>query len=396
MSARARTKPGWRTCRFDEFATNVNERVDDPSEAGVDYYVGLEHLDSVSLAIRRWGSPAEVQATKLRFRRGDIIFGRRRVYQRKLGVAHFDGICSAHAMVLRPKPNTILPEFLPFFMQSDLFMERAKEISVGSLSPTINWPALAREEFPLPPFEEQKRIAAGIASIISAAEALRGLSQSVDAMEHAFLIDAFGMEVGSSPKRLSVVSLASVAEIRTGLAKGRQPDAETTTRPYLRVANVKDGELDLTEIKEIVVARDQIDRYTLRIGDVLMTEGGDLDKLGRGTVWQGEVAGCLHQNHVFAVRTDADKLDPWYLTALARSPYGRQYFLACAKRTSNLASVNKGQVGQFPVPLLPINEQKRWVQHYRRIRASAAHSAARCQSLDLLRHSLLVAAGLSR
>ena len=128
---------GWCTFRFHEMATMINDRVDDPSAANVDRYVGLEHLDSDSLKIRRWGSPADVKATKLRFRAGDIIFGRRRVYQRKLAVADFNGICSAHAMVLRANPNVILPEFLPFFMQSDLFMERALAISVGSLSPTI-------------------------------------------------------------------------------------------------------------------------------------------------------------------------------------------------------------------------------------------------------------------
>src|SRR4051812_39827661 len=152
-------KNEWRTHRFDEMAVMVNDRIDDPSEAGVDRYVGLEHLDSESLTIRRWGSPTDVEATKLRFRPGDIIFGRRRVYQRKLAVADFDGICSAHAMVLRAKPAVALPEFLPFFMQSDLFMERAKEISVGSLSPTINWKTLAKEAFALPELDEQERIA---------------------------------------------------------------------------------------------------------------------------------------------------------------------------------------------------------------------------------------------
>jgi len=151
-------KKGWRVWRFDQIATMVNDRVDDPAEANVDYYVGLEHLDPESLTIRRWGSPSDVNATKLLFRKGDIIFGRRRVYQRKLAVAHFDGICSAHALVLRAKPEVVVPEFLPFFMQSDLFMERAKQISVGSLSPTINWKTLAKEEFALPPMEEQKRI----------------------------------------------------------------------------------------------------------------------------------------------------------------------------------------------------------------------------------------------
>ena len=152
-------KKGWKVWRFDQMATMVNERIDDPAKAGVEHYVGLEHLDPESLTIRRWGTPSDVAATKLLFRKGDIIFGRRRVYQRKLAVAHFDGICSAHAMVLRAKPDVVLSEFLPFFMQSDLFMERAKQISVGSLSPTINWKTLAQEEFALPPLDEQRRIA---------------------------------------------------------------------------------------------------------------------------------------------------------------------------------------------------------------------------------------------
>ena len=151
-------KPGWKVWRFDQIATNVNVRIDNPSESGMEHYVGLEHLDPESLRIRRWGSPDDVEATKLVFKKGDIIFGRRRAYQRKLGVAEFDGICSAHAMVLRAKPEVVLPEFLPFFMQSDLFMNRAVEISVGSLSPTINWKTMAVQEFALPDRNEQRRL----------------------------------------------------------------------------------------------------------------------------------------------------------------------------------------------------------------------------------------------
>lgn len=151
-------KPGWTVWRFEQMATNVNTRIDNPSESGMEHYVGLEHLDADSLKIRRWGSPDDVEATKLMFQKGDIIFGRRRAYQRKLGVAEFDGICSAHAMVLRAKPEVVLPEFLPFFMQSDLFMNRAVEISVGSLSPTINWKTMAVQTFALPPLDEQRKI----------------------------------------------------------------------------------------------------------------------------------------------------------------------------------------------------------------------------------------------
>jgi type I restriction enzyme S subunit len=160
-----RLKPGWQTWCFDQMAVIVNDRIDDPSKAGVERYVGLEHLDPASLRIHRWGSPSDVEATKLIFRKGDIIFGRRRAYQRKLAVADFDGICSAHAMVLRARPDVVLPEFLPFFMQSDLFMNRAQEISVGSLSPTINWKTLAAQEFALPPLEEQRRMAQLLAAI---------------------------------------------------------------------------------------------------------------------------------------------------------------------------------------------------------------------------------------
>ncbi len=150
-------KSGWRTVLFGDIAENGAVRVE-PAEAQMDVYVGLEHLDPETLHLRKWGHPSDVTGQKLAFKRGDVIFGRRRAYQRKLAVAEFDGICSAHAMVVRAKPKMILPEFLPFFLQSDMFMERAIEISVGSLSPTINWKTLRVEEFPLPPIEEQKRI----------------------------------------------------------------------------------------------------------------------------------------------------------------------------------------------------------------------------------------------
>ena len=151
-------RKGWRRLPFGAFAESVNERVE-PAVAAEEIYVGLEHLDSGSLHIRRWGKGSDVIGTKLRFRKGDIIFGRRRAYQRKLVVAEFDGICSAHAMVVRAKPDVMLPEFLPFLMMSDKFMNRAVEISVGSLSPTINWTTLKLEQFDVPPLDQQRRIA---------------------------------------------------------------------------------------------------------------------------------------------------------------------------------------------------------------------------------------------
>jgi hypothetical protein len=151
-------RTGWRRIAFGVFAESIGERAE-PRDAQEEVYVGLEHLDPQCLHIRRWGKGSDVTGTKLRFRKGDIIFGRRRAYQRKLAMAEFDGICSAHAMVVRARPDKVLSEFLPLLMMSDRFMNRAVEISVGSLSPTINWTTLKLETFDLPPLDQQRRIA---------------------------------------------------------------------------------------------------------------------------------------------------------------------------------------------------------------------------------------------
>ena len=151
-------KTGWKKWRFDEFAQNISERVE-PSQTDMDVYVGLEHIDPDTLHLSRYGHPSDVEGTKLRFYKGDIIFGRRRAYQRKTALATTDGICSAHAMVLRAKEDVVDPSFFPFLFHSKHFIDMAITISVGGLSPTINWKDISKQEFLLPPKSEQKRLA---------------------------------------------------------------------------------------------------------------------------------------------------------------------------------------------------------------------------------------------
>ena len=152
-------KSTWKRVAFGDVIDSITDRVDNPSEAGVDRYVGLEHLDPGVMTVQRWDSPDKVEAQKLRFQPGDVIFGRRRAYQKKVAKAEFEGICSAHALVLRARPDYVDPEFLPVFLSSDYFLERAIEISVGSLSPTVNWRDLKVQEFEIPPLDEQERFA---------------------------------------------------------------------------------------------------------------------------------------------------------------------------------------------------------------------------------------------
>lgn len=143
--------------KFGEIANHISKRVE-PSETTLEVYVGLEHLDPDSLKITRHGVPSDVAGQKLLVKKGQIIFGKRRAYQRKVAVADWDCICSAHAMVLEAIPGKILPEFLPFFMQSNQFMERAVEISEGSLSPTIKWKNLEQQSFIIPNLGEQSKV----------------------------------------------------------------------------------------------------------------------------------------------------------------------------------------------------------------------------------------------
>lgn len=151
-------KTHWKKYRFDEMVQNIAERVE-PSQTDLDVYVGLEHIDPDCLHLSRHGHPSDVEGTKLRFYKGDIIFGRRRAYQRKTALATTDGICSAHAMVLRAKEDVVDPSFFPFLFHSKQFIDMAITISVGGLSPTINWKDISKQEFLLPPKSEQKRLA---------------------------------------------------------------------------------------------------------------------------------------------------------------------------------------------------------------------------------------------
>lgn len=269
-------KPGWKMVKFGDIAQNVAVRVD-PADAKTDIYVGLEHLDPSTLHLRQWGHPSDVTGQKLAFKKGDVIFGRRRAYQRKLAVAEFDGICSAHAMVVRAKPKMILPEFLPFFLQSDMFMERAIEISVGSLSPTINWKTLQVQEFPLPPLDEQKRIA----EILWAAdEAVEKHNEAQKALHDALIahLDDF-----FPPKSRSLIAEPGERRLgdlcRESISYGIVQAGEHVPDgvPYIRVSDMTTGELTqegMLRTSPEIAAR--FKRSTVQAGDIVYALRGDV------------------------------------------------------------------------------------------------------------------------
>jgi type I restriction enzyme S subunit len=170
--------------------------------------------------------------------------------------------------------------------------------------------------------------------------------------------------LGEIPAHWEIKKLKGVSTLQTGITLGKKYEGEQLEiRPYLRVANVQDGYLDLDDIAEIELPTNEIRRYELCEGDVVITEGGDFDKLGRGYVWESQIAGCLHQNHIFAVRPDMAALNSRFLAAVMSSNYGRAYFTATSKQSTNLASTNSTKLRNFPLPLPRRSEQNKIIDH---------------------------------
>ena len=204
----------------------------------------------------------------------------------------------------------------------------------------------------------------------------------------------------AAPPGWTVKRLKHVAAIHSGIAKGRQLAGEPTVKlPYLRVANVQNGYLDLTEVSELDVTPEEARRFALRPGDVLMNEGGDFDKLGRGCVWQGEVSPCLHQNHVFAARPKAG-IDSYWVNLATQATYLRHFFILRSKQTTNLASISSTNLGEAPVLLPPAGQVKtllgRLDAELGRLAAMRNTVVAQLQRLHEYRQSLIHAAVTGR
>ena len=349
--------------RFDQIAENIRVPVM-PKPEDSERYIGLEHMDTDSLRIRRWGADTTLIGQKLAMKKGDVLFAKRNAYIRRVAVAPFDGLFSAHGMVLRAKTDVCLHDFLPVFMQSDYFMERAIKISVGSLSPTINWSSLNREEFEIPSLDEQRRISDLLWAADDVIQKWETAKQSALQLLESTLFENFSSElIPGSKQNWEIVPLNQVAHLQTGIAKGKSygKEIETVELPYLSVLNVQDGYIDLTGIKTIVIPKKEVGKYLLQSNDIVIAEGGDSDKVGRGAIWHGEIDICLHQNHIFCIRTNKEKLLSEFLSFQMRSRYGKAYFLKGAKKTSNLASINSTQVKQFPVLLCSLDIQNKIV-----------------------------------
>ena len=311
-------------------------------------------------------------------RKGDFAINSRSDRRGSCGISPLDGSVSLINTILTPR-DEMHPGYYDWLFHSTMFSDEFYKWGHGIVDDlwTTNWQDMKSILVPTPPLPEQSRIAAFldrrcaeidrvIAATQSTIEEYKKLKQSIitEAVTRGVRgprkMKDSGVEwIGEIPEEWRTAKLKYFASIRSGITLGKvyPTGTELFEFPYLRVANVQGGHVKLDDIATIMVTKEESVKYRLQAGELLMTEGGDRDKLGRGTVWHGEIEPCLHQNHVFALNSNSHRLIAEYIEYLSTSFVGRDYFDVTANQSVHLASTNSTTILNFTIPYPNIDEQ---------------------------------------
>jgi type I restriction enzyme, S subunit len=316
---------------------------------------------------------------------GDLVVNKMKAWQGSVGISAHHGIVSPDYLVCSVDPS-VNSRFMHHLLRSAPFAAEfgARSKGIRPAQWRLYWEDLAEIPINLPVFDEQRRIADFLDAETARIDGLQAAREHQQATLHELVASRISALVPSRSEA-PFVRLGYLAVIQSGITVDANRDAgsDSVTLPYLRVANVQDGHLDLESITQITVPRAAARSSTLRRGDVLMTEGGDLDKLGRGTVWNAGIEDCLHQNHVFAVRPAQDKLASEYLALITRTSHARAYFESTGTKTTNLASTSSSKIRDFRVPLIAlegqacvVRETHAWLEDIAKVQATLTHQRA--------------------
>ena len=308
--------------KFEDIAFNSTEKKK-PVEEDKYTYIGLEHLDPDSIYVTRYGSEIAPKGEKLLMKKGDVLFGKRRAYQKKVAIAPFDGIFSAHGMVLRPKEDVIEKDFFPLFIKSDYFLDEAIKISVGSLSPTINWRDLKELKFSLPSLPEQKKLAKALWSIYETKENYKKLIKATDDLVKSQFIEMFGDPVRND-KGLKTEPLSKHIELVGGFAF-KSTGFVKEGIPVLRIGNINAGYFKPDDLP-FWNYDSSLDRYMLYPGDLAISLTGTVGKDDYGNVCRlGNEYPRYYLNQRNAKLILNDSVVPEYITALLKQKNKRCY-----------------------------------------------------------------------
>ncbi len=345
--------------KFDQIAVNSTSKKK-PVETDKEHYIGLEHLDSNCFTISRWGAEAAPVGEKLLIKKGDILFGKRRAYQRKVAIAPFDGIFSAHGMVLRPKTDVVDPDYFPFFLSSDYFMETAIRISVGGLSPTINWKDLKEQEFNLPSLEEQKVLAEKLWAAYRLKEAYQRLLTATDEMVKSQFLE---MSTEIVDKR----SLSDLLSENFSGEWGSEPN-DIHRIKVIRTTNfTNEGKLDVRDIVERSIDPNKVAKKRLKKGDIILERsGGTKDNPVGRVVFFEEDGEYLFNNFTQLLRPN-EVVNPTYLFYYLYTSYNvnKASMRAMASQTTGIQNLNMSDYLAKTIELPSDNVQTQFEAIYR-------------------------------
>lgn len=338
--------------KFSELAYNINQKKM-PEPGDEEMYIGLEHLDSGSLSVKRWGSDVPITGEKLVMKKGDILFGRRNTYLRRAAIAPHNGIFSAHGMIFRPNTEVMDPDYFPFFIASDYFMNAAIRISVGSLSPTVNWKTLKDLEFDVPDLDSQRKSAELLTAANELKESYEKLLVKTDELVKSQFIEMFGDPI-SNEKRLKVVTLKDICVGKLAYGSGAAAtDYDGTTR-YIRITDIT----DTGELNNDVKSPNAIDeKYLLSDGDILFARSGNT--VGKTFRYKAEYGRGIYAGFLIRLIPDTTKVLPDYVFGFTKSAFYED-FVRKTQRAVGQPNINAQEYGDLQICLPTLEEQKRF------------------------------------
>ena len=273
--------------------------------------------------------------------------------------------------------------YLNYFLHSSVALSQIRNLTSGSVRDSLKFSAFGKLEIPLPPLDGQRRIAGELDRICELKKNAEERLALLDQLAKSLFVEMFGANLG--PEIFPLKPLSEVADVVSGITKGRKPKtSDLKSVPYMAVSNVKDGYIDWTTVKNIEATQAEIDQYRLMPDDILMTEGGDPDKVGRGALIKTPPQDCIHQNHIFRVRVGRNILTPVYFEHFLQTPHAKQYFLKSAKQTTGIASINMGQLKRLQVVIPPLNLQKKYAAFVEQLDKSEFALRTTIETLDTL------------
>ena len=341
--------------KFEDIAINSTaKKLPEPSDN--EHYIGLEHLDSGNLYVTRWGAETAPIGEKLLMKKGDVLFGKRRAYQKKVGIAPFDGIFSAHGMVLRPKEDVICKEFFPFFISSDYFLNEAIRISVGGLSPTINWKDLRVLEFELPSLEEQRVLADKLWAAYEVKESYKNLLAQTDKLLHAQFEKMFG---DGSPQLKIKDTLQESFSGEWG-----KEDSDNSGVKVLRTTNfTNNGILDYSNIITRIIDEDKLSKKKLLRGDIILERSGGTSDNPVGRVVYFDAEGLYLCNNFTQVLRSNESVNYKYLFYNLYYYYqdNKSEVRSMGSQTTGIQNLSLTKYYEVEIPVPPMKKQLEFV-----------------------------------